>query len=196
MLPLRKTGLQRSEVRSPLFWIIWWNIKLEISESPVTNCVRDYISTLFPDFLKFIEAKTGYLANETKYFEPVIDGLYCAKYDQLPIPRWAEEKWSSMNFAMKLLSYEYWITEIPYYGNYIGKFVSLIQIIVSQYSISPRLEWVWRTTVRQKLPSAAFLEFNLRSWPHAYLLSPMDPINIGFRSCPIMTQAFKPSWKP
>lgn len=79
---------------------------------------------LSPDFVKFVSSKTGYLPNETHYFEPVIDGIYCAKYDQQPIPEWAEKNWSSLDFAMRLLSYEYWINEIPYYGNYIGKFVS------------------------------------------------------------------------
>ena len=82
-------------------------------------------SNLVPDFVRFVTAKSGYQANETNYFEPVIDGLYCARYNQLPIPSWAEEKWSSMDFAMRKLSYDYWINEIPYYGNYIGKFVSL-----------------------------------------------------------------------
>ncbi|XP_003738740.1 uncharacterized protein LOC100900716 [Galendromus occidentalis] len=95
----------------------------ELDELTDPALTSDGFST-FGEFVKFVTDKTGYLPNETAYFEPIIDGIYCSKYNQLPIPRWAEEKWRSLDFAMRKLSHDYWINEIPYYGNYIGKFLA------------------------------------------------------------------------
>lgn len=82
------------------------------------------LSVRSADFAKFILFKTGHRSNETDLVVTILDGLHCAKYNQLPIPDWAEERWNSIDFGLRLLVAESPINQLSYFGNYLGKFVS------------------------------------------------------------------------
>ncbi|OQR68795.1 putative acid phosphatase 5-like [Tropilaelaps mercedesae] len=96
---------------------------------------HDNFSTV-GDFIAWLAQESGYSAENSDFFEPIVDALYAQKYNGLPIPKWAEEKWSSMDWGMRrlvigwkscptlMLSYEFWKWFIPYYGQYMGKTIA------------------------------------------------------------------------
>lgn len=57
--------------------------------------------------MAWISEVSGYSSNNSSFYEPIIDALYAQKYNELPIPKWAESKWSSMDWAMRRCV-EYW----------------------------------------------------------------------------------------
>ncbi|OQR72670.1 putative acid phosphatase 5-like [Tropilaelaps mercedesae] len=78
----------------------------------------------FGEFMEWLAPISGYRSNESDFYEPVIDALIAQRYNQLPIPGWANEKWSSINFALRKLSFDYYAYDMPYYGDYAGKFIA------------------------------------------------------------------------
>ncbi|XP_022651260.1 testicular acid phosphatase-like isoform X2 [Varroa jacobsoni] len=117
------------------------------------------------DFMAWISEVSGYSSNNSSFYEPIIDALYAQKYNELPIPKWAESKWSSMDWAMRRLSYDYWINFIPYYGQYMGKTIAERMTAAANKSINERLSIMsYHDTTIQALMSALQLEY-VRLYP-------------------------------